>query len=116
MDCRRGLDDRLVKPAEFDVPVKKLAQVGREREGLLAQTIEVAGRGALITLASLRAVVRDTTVQLKAIAHPHASCVATGRLRIRRPVAANTAFARAGIAAEVPGSPTPPGGSVLCTM
>jgi len=39
----------------------------------------------------------------------------TGSLRIRRPVAAKMAFATAGITADVPGSPTPPGASVLLT-
>jgi hypothetical protein len=38
-----------------------------------------------------------------------------GSFRIRLPVAAKIALATAGITADVPGSPTPPGASVLLT-
>ena len=39
-----------------------------------------------------------------------------GSLRSRLPVAANTALATAGLISAVPGSPMPPGFSVLATM
>src|SRR5213594_3407119 len=43
------------------------------------------------------------------------SCSFTGSLRIRLPVAAKMALVTAGITAEVPGSPMPPGASLLLT-
>src|SRR5438445_13746351 len=43
------------------------------------------------------------------------SCAASGSLRIRFPVAAKTALARAGPVIDVPGSPSPPGASRLRT-
>ena len=50
----------------------------------------------------------------------HARCckalASTGSLRSRLPVAAKMAFATAGASADVPGSPMPPGASVLSTM
>jgi len=39
-----------------------------------------------------------------------------GNVLTRRPVSAANAFTTAGAIGGVPGSPTPPGGSVLCTM
>src|ERR1700683_3898607 len=41
------------------------------------------------------------------------ACRSTGSFRKRTPVAANSALASAGAAAAVPGSPIPPGASVL---
>src|SRR5216684_4816387 len=48
---------------------------------------------------------------------PHAerSCFSSGSLRMRLPVAAKTALARAGAVTAVPGSPIPPGASKLRT-
>jgi hypothetical protein len=43
----------------------------------------------------------------------HPSCSPNGSFRMRLPVAANTALASAGMATEVPGSPTPPGACAL---
>src|ERR1700738_2221099 len=52
---------------------------------------------------------------LHANAQGTASRALIGNLRIRLPVAAKTAFATAGPTVAVGTSPTPPGGSLLCT-
>src|SRR5207245_10410074 len=64
-----------------------------------------AGQPSYWTLVSL-----DTLVS-----QDERSCAASGSFRIRFPVAAKTALARAGPVIDVPGSPSPPGGSRLRT-
>jgi hypothetical protein len=61
------------------------------------------------------------TVRIFIAAEPYqADCrnavVSTGIFRSRFPVAAKIALVTAGMIAEVPGSPIPPGGSEFCTM